>query len=135
MRLFDTTFLVDVVNKDDGAGELAEKIDREQSFAAMSVITVYEYLRGVYYAYHSTKQFGERLESANRDLAAFQIVPLTVEIARESARLQAMLQQKGRILGVNDLYVAATALSLKLTLVTRNIQDFERVPDLSIETY
>ncbi len=135
MRLFDTTFLIDLVNKDPGAGELARKTDQEQSFAAISVITLYEYLRGVYYVYYSSKQLEEKVESANRDLAAFQIIPLTDKIARESSQLQATLEHMGKILGINDLYVAASALSLKLILVTRNVEDFKRVPNLRIETY
>ncbi len=135
MRLFDTTFLVDMVNNDHGAAELARKIEQEQSLAAISVITVYEYLRGVHYVYFSSKQLDEKLESADKDLAAFQIIPLTVEIARESSQLQAGMQRKGKILGINDLYVASTALSLRLTLVTRHVEDFKRVPGLRIETY
>ncbi len=135
MRLFDTAFLVDVVNEDRGAEELARKVEREQSFAAISVITVYEYLRGVYYVYFSSKQLDEKLESANRDLAAFQTVPLTAEIARDSSQLQTSLQHMGKILGINDLYIASTALSLNLALVTRNAKDFDRVPGLKVETY
>lgn len=32
MRLFDTTFLVDLVNKDAGSGKLAEKVEAEKDF-------------------------------------------------------------------------------------------------------
>lgn len=135
MRLFDTTFLVDLVNKDPGSGRLAEKVEDEKSFKAISVVTVYEYLHGIYYAYSTTRQLSEKLENAEKELAAFQIIPFTHEIARESARLQAGLERKGEMLGINDLYIASTALSLKLSLVTRNTEDFRRVPGLKIETY
>ncbi len=60
---------------------------------------------------------------------------LTAEIARESSQLQASLQHMGKILGINDLYLASTALSLNLALVTRNAKDFDRVPGLKVETY
>ncbi|HYY92723.1 MAG TPA: type II toxin-antitoxin system VapC family toxin [Candidatus Dormibacteraeota bacterium] len=135
MRLFDTTFLVDLVNKDPGSGRLAEKVEAEKSFRGVSVVTVYEYLRGVYYVYSNSKQLSEKLESAERELSAFQAVPLTPEISRRSAQLQAALERKGEMLGINDLYFASTALSLNLTLVTRNTQDFRRVPGLKTESY
>lgn len=135
MRLFDTSFLVDLVNDDKGAAELAERIDQEKSFKAISVVTVYEYFLGVHLLYSSSKQLQEKLDSADRDVSRFEVLSLTNEIARECSKLQASLQRKGRMLGVNDLFIASTALSLKLALVTRDLDDFKRVPDLKIETY
>ncbi len=135
MRLFDTTFLVDLVNKDPGSGKLAEKVEEERTFKAISVITVYEYLRGIHYVYSATKQLFEKLESAEKELGAFQVIPFTDEIARQSAQLQASLERKGEMMGINDLYIASTALSLKLALVTRNLEHFRRVPGLKIEPY
>ena len=135
MRLFDTTFIVDLVSDDKGAAELAMRIDEEKSFKAISAVTVYEYLLGVHYLYSDSKQFREKLDTANKHLAPFEVLPLTNEIARECSQLQASLKHKGRLLGVNDLYIAATALSLKLSLVTRNIDDFKKVPNLNIENY
>ncbi len=69
------------------------------------------------------------------DLSPFQVLPLIPEVARESSELQASLQRNGRMLGINDLYIASTALRLKLTVVTRNVEDFKRVPYLRIETH
>ncbi len=135
MRLFDTTFLVDLVNDDKGAAELASKIDEKNSFKAISVVTVYEYLLGVHRLYSSSKQLPEKLDSADRDLSCFDVLPLTSEIARESSQLQASLQLKGRVLRINNLNIASTALSLRLALVTRNVEDFKKVPNLRIEAY
>ena len=135
MRLFDTTFLVDLVNDDKGAAELADRIDQEKSFKAISVVTVYEYFLGVHSLYSSSARLPEKLDSANRDLSRFEVLPLTNQIAQEGAQLQAGLQRKGRMLGLNDLYIASTALILRLTLVTRNLRDFNRVPGLKTETY
>ena len=49
--------------------------------------------------------------------------------------MDAGLTETGARLGLNDLYIAATAIKYGLTLVTRNPRDFGRVPELKVETY
>ncbi len=65
----------------------------------------------------------------------YQTIPLTAEIVEESSKIQAQMQRHGETPGMNDLYIASTALTLKLALVTRNTQDFKRIPGLKVETY
>ena len=38
-------------------------------------------------------------------------------------------------IGANDLFIAAHARSLDLTLVTHNLREFQRVPDLKVEDW
>jgi tRNA(fMet)-specific endonuclease VapC len=49
--------------------------------------------------------------------------------------IRARLEAKGRQIGANDLFIAAHALALGATLVTDNIREFSRVPDLPIENW
>jgi len=56
------------------------------------------------------------------------IVPPDSRIARIAAQVR-----REHNLKIGDAVIAATALSLGSTLVTRNIKDFRRVPGLSIE--
>lgn len=135
MRLFDTSFLIDLTNNDSGAVEKAKKVDEEKSLAAVSVITVHEYFLGVHLQYSESKELSEKLASAKRDITPFQVIPLTMEMAEESSRLQAQMRRKGQPIGINDLYIASTALKLKLSLVTRNTADFRKIPGLKLETY
>jgi tRNA(fMet)-specific endonuclease VapC len=45
------------------------------------------------------------------------------------------LKRSGKIIGANDLFIAAHARSLGLTLVTHNTQEFRRVHRLAIEDW
>lgn len=59
-------------------------------------------------------------------LGYVRIIPFDVAEAREWSRLMAQLTKAGRRLPVKDSMIAATALAHGLTVVTRNVRDFER---------
>jgi tRNA(fMet)-specific endonuclease VapC len=50
-------------------------------------------------------------------------------------RIRAHLQRAGRPIGNYDLLLAAHALHANLTLVTNNVREFSRVPDLQTENW
>ncbi|HYU32105.1 MAG TPA: type II toxin-antitoxin system VapC family toxin [Thermoanaerobaculia bacterium] len=68
-------------------------------------------------------------------LASFEVLPLDREADRHYAEIRAHLSRTGRTIGPNDLLIAAHALALDLTLVTNNVDEFARVPGLSIENW
>lgn len=55
--------------------------------------------------------------------------------ARCYGQLRAKLKAKGTPIGNNDLFIASHALSLGATLVTNNLREFKRVPDLRVENW
>lgn len=65
----------------------------------------------------------------------FPIVSWTPEISWIYGDLYRHLQEKGTLIGANDLWIAATALSKKQPLVSNNIHDFKRVPGLQVEGF
>ena len=72
-------------------------------------------------------------------LAAFlpyvEVVALDQDAARHYAEIRADLKRRGAMIGANDLFIAAHARALGLTLVTNNIAEFDRVSDLAIENW
>ena len=135
MRLFDTAFIVDLVNSDPGAVRIAEEQAAGNSPSVVSAITVHEYLFGVRLRYGKSPELAEKLASAVRDLAPFDVLPLTKEVAEESARLHADLTAEGKQIGINDICIGATAVKFGLELVTRNERRFSRIPSLKVNTY
>lgn len=60
---------------------------------------------------------------------------LRQRIRRHYAEIRSHLERQGKTIGANDMLIAAHALALDLILVTDNVDEFKRVPGLSIETW
>jgi len=68
-------------------------------------------------------------------LAGIKILPFDEKAATEYGDIRATLEKHGTPIGANDLLIAAHARSLKLTLVTNNLREFERVENLKVENW
>ena len=72
-------------------------------------------------------------------LAAFlpyvEVLDFPDDAARHYAEIRADLKKRGALIGGNDLFIAAHARSLGLTLVTNNSAEFKRVKDLALENW
>ena len=84
--------------------------------------------------WHGAKKYGNR-ERRQRALdmlfEPFASLPFDDAAARHYAEIRHHLEIQGRVLGPNDLQIAATARAYGLTLVTAD-QEFSRVPGLSL---
>jgi tRNA(fMet)-specific endonuclease VapC len=74
----------------------------------------------------------ERWESF---LAPFYVLPPTPDVCWEYGRAFRYLKDNGRLIGGNDLWIAATALAYRMPVVTRNVEHYRRVPGLEVEAY
>jgi tRNA(fMet)-specific endonuclease VapC len=68
-------------------------------------------------------------------LLALPVLPVTSEVGDTYAQIRADLERRGQSIGANDLWIAAHARTLQLTLVTGNEREFRRVPGLSVENW
>ncbi|HET9742783.1 MAG TPA: PIN domain-containing protein [Terriglobales bacterium] len=97
----------------------------------ISVVTESELLYGV--------EISPRRQQDEAALSAFlryvQVLPFDRSAAQEYARIRADLKTRGALIGANDLFIAAHAQSLGLTLITNNEQEFGRVRDLKWENW
>jgi predicted nucleic acid-binding protein len=96
-------------------------------------IVVGEILRGI----ECLTPGKRRTELEHRSAAIFSIVdcePLPPEAAPHYARLKIHCQRHGLALDENDFWIAAAALALSATLVTRD-KDFTSIPALTLEDW
>jgi tRNA(fMet)-specific endonuclease VapC len=79
---------------------------------------------------------GTHKQARIRDLfEGFEVLPVDTEVAATYATIRAKLQKTGSLIGPNDLWIAAHALSKQMTLVTNNTREFKRVPGLKLENW
>ena len=101
------------------------------SDVCISVITKSELLYGV--------EVSPRRQQDETALNAFlryvEVLDFPDEAAAHYAKIRADLKTHGTMIGANDLFIAAHARSLGLTLVTNNTSEFGRVPNLAIENW
>jgi tRNA(fMet)-specific endonuclease VapC len=57
---------------------------------------------------------------------------ITRTVAKQYARIRGELAWKGQLIDQPDLFIAAAAIEHHLTLVTGNLKDFARIPDLKL---
>jgi tRNA(fMet)-specific endonuclease VapC len=127
--LLDTNALSDLVRHPDG--QIADGI---RQVGQENVVTSLVVSAEIWFGLSRTPS--ARL-SAQVDavLGAIEILPLESPADRIYGQLRADLQRKGRPIGANDLFIAAHALALDCTLVTDNMREFARVPDLRVENW
>jgi tRNA(fMet)-specific endonuclease VapC len=99
--------------------------------AALSVITYGELLYGAAKSARRNTAM-ERLHELVRLLPA---LPMPEAAGETYGMLRAELEAKGQMIGNNDLWIAAHALASKLTLVTNNEKEFQRVRGLKFENW
>jgi len=97
----------------------------------MSVVTKSELLYGV--------EVSPRRPQDAAALAAFlpyvEVLDLPDGAASHYAEIRADLKRRGAPIGANDLFIAAHARSLGLTLVTNNTAEFRRIKGLRVENW
>jgi len=111
---------------------LQERIEKEEPFnIAISSISVAELENGV-----SKSAFPERNKIALLEfLSPFEIIPFTHLDCDNFGALRAHLEKKVTPIGPYDLQIASQCLSRSLILVSNNIKEFKRVPNLKYENW
>ncbi len=77
----------------------------------------------------------ENEQALLRFLAPLSILPFGAAAASEYGEIRAYLQSRGTLIGPLDMLIAAHARVEGMILVTNNMREFERVPDLDLENW
>lgn len=128
--MLDTNICIYLMNgKDD---KLAMKFNKNNpNDLCISNITYSELMYGVEKSKNKELDFSRLLLF----LSEINILNYDFNASEEYGRIRILLEKKGNIIGSNDLFIAAHAKSLGLTLITNNEKEFSRVNGLKVENW
>jgi tRNA(fMet)-specific endonuclease VapC len=115
-----------------GKGRVAEHLfSVPPSSLLLSSVVLYELETGI----AKSSDAAKRRRQLDVFAAAVTIAPFGSEEAKLAAMIRARLETAGTPIGLEDTLIAATALAHKAILVTHNIREFSRIPELQIEDW
>lgn len=123
----DSTFLIDLINREDDAEAKLDKLAAEETPVSFSVFTAYEVGVGL----HGTNE----REQYDQFVSSMTVVPLKRTAAQRATTIQRTLRSRGEEIGSMDVLIAGTAAERDETVLTRNVDEFKRVDDIEVETY
>ena len=97
----------------------------------MSTITYGELCYGAAKSAQSLQAFAQ-LQELVQDVP---VAALDENAGQVYGEVRAKLEQQGRLIGNNDLWIAAHALALDVTLVTNNEREFKRISGLAVANW
>ena len=127
--LLDTNVISDLIRNPQG--KAAQRIAYAGEDNICTSIIVAAELR-----YGCAKSGSSRLLKAVEDLLGeIEVLPFEVPADADYGGIRAELEAAGKPIGGNDLLIAAHARALGATVVTANVQEFERVRSLKVENW
>ncbi len=126
--LLDANAVIGLLN--DAASSLAQRARREKpADIAISAIVSHELFYGAFKSRRAVQNV------ALVDALQFAVLEFDKEDARQAGKIRALLASKGTPIGPYDVLIAGQAMARKMVLVTRNTDEFERIPGLRLENW
>ena len=130
MFLLDTNICIYLIKAHPKS--VVDNIEKYKPFQIkISSVTVAELEYGVFKSEHKDKNRQILLKF----LSPFDILHFDDRDAEYYGRIRAYLENAGILIGPYDMQIAAQALSKDLILVSNNVREFDRVPNLKLENW
>jgi len=132
--ILDTSVIVRAERRGHSVADILSQIlaTHGETEVGISVVTIAELMHGVQRSKLEAQR--QRSQTFVEDvLAAITAYPVTAEIAQRVGVISGQQAERGVTLPFEDLLIGATALQLGFELLTHNVRDFERIPDLVVK--
>lgn len=131
MVCLDTSFLIDFIGGDKRAVGVGNNFVDLNMDITVSSISVMELVRGLY-----TKNVkeGER-EKVNELISSLSVLSFGKKSAILAGEIEDALSKRGENIDLEDVMIAAVAISNNERLVTNNKRHFEKIKGLELEIY
>lgn len=109
--------------------ERIEKIEDSRIF--ISSITVAE----LYFGAYNSSKVDANLKLINELIREINVLNFDSKSGEHFGKIKTDLKSKGEILNDSDIFIASTAISNDLVLVTNNEKHFQRIKNLNIQNW
>lgn len=126
--MLDTNIVSELIR--NPAGRAAQRAKAVGDAVCVSVVVAAELRYGC-----AKKGSSRLLRRVEEFLSEVPVLPFDVPADAEYGAIRAELEVTGRLVGSNDLLIAAHARTLGVTVVTANVGEFQRIPGLKVENW
>jgi tRNA(fMet)-specific endonuclease VapC len=131
--LLDTNACIALINGKPAAVRTRfQRVIRKGARVSVSTIVAFELWYGVAKSSQKEKNTNRLEIFLSGPLG---LLPFDEEDAKAAGKVRAEIEAAGRPIGAYDLLIAGQALRRKMTLVTANTKEFQRVPALAFEDW
>jgi len=88
----------------------------------------------LYHGAHKSREREHNLLATKNLLNRLIILPLELESAETAGRIYTELETKGQTIGLRDALIGAITLTKGYTIITRNVEHFQKIPGLTVIT-
>jgi len=124
--LLDTSILIDHYRKKDKSKTDLYQISRRYTKFSISVITHYE----IYIGAHTNQ-----IAFWNNFFTDINILSVDIKVSEIAIKIYTDLKKNSKLLEINDLLIAATAIAHNIPCATLNKKHFDRIKDLQLAEY
>jgi tRNA(fMet)-specific endonuclease VapC len=129
--IVDTNVLVRVMQGHERATRKLAELEGQSVRLTLSAVSLFE-------LYHSVEQVHnpvERRRQIEAVLDSKPTYPADDAVMKKAGRIDGRLTADGRAIGMGDTVIGATALVHEDPVLTENVDHFERIDGLEIESY
>lgn len=129
--MLDTNICIYAINKHpDSYHNNLELLAKNNTIAISSIV-----LAELQYGVSKSKKKEQNQSKLDIFLSRLEIIDFSAKCTFYYGELRTELEQKGLIIENNDLLIASHAIAENATLVTNNIKEFKRIPNLILENW
>jgi len=129
--IFDTGFIIDLMNKNAQALNKLQELMNKKELQYITSLTIFELFSGL----SRSQKPEEEKNKITTILIGLPIFDLDNQCAELGGKLDGILIKEGKMIGAIDSMIAGIALIKNMPVLTRNIKDFSKIKGLKTETY
>ncbi len=127
--LLDTNICIFASKKNHPVAEILKK--KSSDDLRISSVTLAE----IYYGVQKSIRKSENELYWDEFFKPFEILDFDRRAAKEYGMIRVHLERSGQMIGERDCQIASIAKANNLAVVTNNVKEFVRVPDLAVEDW